>query len=95
MLEGSAIYPLWTGDQDFGVCAALCACRWVAVVERGHFLASAAEGRLDGQEGQEHAQEGQDMKVLRRIAIVVCSECGTSMNILEFGVVSLLSSLSS
>ena len=94
-LEGSGIYLCWTGDRVLGVCAALCVCRTVAVVERGHFLASAAEVRLDGQEGQEHGQEGQDMKVLRRIAIVVCSECGTSMNILEFGVVSLLSSLSS
>ena len=65
------------------------------MVERGHFLASAAEGRLDGQEGQEHAQEGQDVKVLRRMVILVCLECGVNMNILEVGVVSLLSYLSS
>ena len=37
MLEGSAIDPLWTGDRVLGVCAALCVCRLVGVVENGVF----------------------------------------------------------
>ena len=56
-LEGSGIYLCWTGDRVLGVCAALCVCRMVAMVERGHFLAPAAGGRERRQQGQEHAQE--------------------------------------
>ena len=87
-LEGSGIYLCWTGDRVLGVCAALCVCRTVAVVERGHFLAPAAEGRLDG-------QEGQDAKALRQMEIVACLERVMNMNMLEIEVISLLSCLSS
>ena len=94
-LEGSGVYLCWTGDRVLGVCAALCVCRTVAVVERGHFLAPAAGGRLDGQEGQEHDQERQDAKALRQMEIVACLERVMNMNMLEIEVISLLSCLSS
>ena len=51
-------------------------------------LAPAAEGRLDG-------QEGQDAKALRQMEIVACLERVMNMNMLEIEVISLLSCLSS
>ena len=44
-LEGSGVYLCWTGDRVLGVCAALCVCRTVAVVERGHFLNDANKAK--------------------------------------------------
>ena len=93
-LEGSADRFVWTGDRVSGVCAALCVCRRANVVERGLYLASAAGGRERRQQGQKHAQEGQDMKVLRRTAIVACLDSVMNMKILEVEVVSLLFCLS-
>ena len=57
MLEGSADRSVWTGDRALGVCAALCVCRRANVVENGLFSGAGAEGRLDGEEGGERAQE--------------------------------------
>ena len=94
-LEGSGIDPLWTGDRVLGVCAALCVCRLVGVVENGVFCGVCCRRAFGRSRRWRARSEGQDMKVLRRMAIVVCSECGMNMNILEVGVVSLLSSLSS
>ena len=37
MVEGSGIYPCWTGDRVLGVCAALCVCRKANVVENACF----------------------------------------------------------
>ena len=33
----------------------VCGCRWANVVENGHFLAQAADGHQEGQEGEEQA----------------------------------------
>ena len=95
MLEGSADRFFWTGDRVSGVCTALCVCRKANVVENACFLASAAEAHQHGEKREEHDQEGQDAKALRKMAIVTCLESVMNMKILEVGVVSLLSCLSS
>ena len=94
MLEGSAIDPWWTGDRVLGVCAAWCVCRKANVVENACFLASAAEAHQRGEKREEHDQEGQDAKALRKMAIVTCLESVMNMKILEVEVVSLLFCLS-
>jgi hypothetical protein len=95
MLEGSGIYLCWTGDRVLGVCAALCVFRTVAMVERGHFLVHLLEAHQHGEEREEYDQERQDAKALRQMEIVACLESVMNMNMLEVGVVSLLSCLSS
>ena len=42
----------------------VCGCRWANVVENEHFLAQAADGHQEGQEGEEQAQERDDTKLL-------------------------------
>ena len=42
----------------------VCGCRWANVVENEHFLAQAAAGHQEGQEGEEQAQERDDTKLL-------------------------------
>ena len=69
--------------------------RTVAVVERGHFLAHLLEAHQHGEEREEYDQERQDAKALRQMEIVACLESVMNMNMLEVGVVSLLSCLSS
>ena len=58
------------------------------------FLASAAEAHQQGEKREEHDQEGQDAKALRKMAIVTCLESVMNMKILEVEVVSLLFCLS-
>ena len=94
MLEGSADRFFWTGDRVSGVCAALCVFRKANVVENACFLASAAEAHQHGEKREEHDQEGQDAKALRKMAIVKCLESVMNMKILEVEVVSLLFCLS-
>ena len=65
------------------------------MVENAHFLAFAAEAREDGEKREEHAQEGQDAKVLGRMAIVACLECVMNTHMLEVESNSLFSCLSS
>ena len=51
----------------FWVCAPRCVCAGETTwLRMGCFLASAAEGRLDGQEGEERAQEWDDGVLLGR-----------------------------
>ena len=51
----------------FWVCAQRCVCAGETTwLRMGCFLASAAEGRLDGQEGEERAQEWDDGVLLGR-----------------------------
>ena len=51
---------------EFWVCAALCVCGLVGVVENGVFSGAAAGGRLDGQDGGERGQEWDDRVLLGR-----------------------------
>ena len=94
MLEGSADRFFWTGDRVSGVCTALCVFRKANVVENACFLASAAEAHQHGEKREEHDQEGQDAKALRKMAIVTCLGSVMNMKILEVEVVSLLFCLS-
>jgi hypothetical protein len=55
-------------------------------------LTQAAEGRQKAQEGEEHAQVGDDAKTLGRIEIDGRSELGMHANVLEFQVHMLMPS---
>ena len=81
---------------EFWVSTQRCVCVGVLVCSRrGDFRCLSRRGCEERQEGQEHAQEGQDAKALARMAILVCLEGIMNMNILEDQVTLLLSSLSS
>ena len=84
--------PVLDRRSRFGcVRSVVCVCTTVAMVERGHLL----EAHQHGEKREEHDQEGQDAKALRKMAIVACLESVMNMNMLGVEVVSLLSCLSS
>ena len=70
----------------------MCACGWADRVIFGLFGTQAAERRQQGQEGEEHAQVGDDAKTLGRIETDGRSELGMHANVLEFQVHMLMPS---
>ena len=91
-------WPIGSFGQtiEFWVSTQRCVCAGgLACSRRGDFRCLSRRGCEERQEGQEHAQEGQDAKALARMAIRVRLEGIMNMNILEDQVASLLSSLSS
>ena len=61
----------------------MCVCGWADMVIFGLFGTQAAEGRQKGQEGEEHAQDGESVITLGKIQIADGSEHGTNLNICE------------
>lgn len=61
----------------------MCACGWADRVIFGLFGTQAAERRQQGQEGEEHAQEGESVVALGKIEIADGSKHGMNLNIYE------------
>ena len=57
-LEGPVLVVSWTDNQAWVEGSAVCVCGWADMVIFGLFGTQAAERRQQGQEGEEHAQEG-------------------------------------
>ena len=55
-------------------------------------VTQATAGRKCAKQGEEHAQRGQDAKMLSRIEIDGCLALGTNANTIEFQVHSVMSS---
>ena len=82
-LEGPVLVVYWTDKQAMVEGAAVCGCGWAAMVILTLFGTQAAEGRQKGQEGEEHAQDGESVITLGKIQIADGSEHGTNLNICE------------
>ena len=82
-LEGPVLVVSWTDNQALVEGAAVCGCGWADMVILSLFGTQAAEGRQKGQEGEEHAQDGESVITLGKIQIADGSEHGTNLNICE------------
>ena len=82
-LEGPFLVVSWTDNQALVEGAAVCGCGWADMVILSLFGTQAAERRQQGQEGEEHAQEGESVVALGKIEIADGSEHGTNLNICE------------
>ena len=82
-LEGPVLVVYWTDKQTMVEGAAVCECGRTDMVILSLFGTQAAEGRQKGQEGEEHAQDGESVITLGKIQIADGSEHGTNLNICE------------
>jgi hypothetical protein len=82
-LEGPVLVVSWTDNQAWVEGSGVCVCGRTDMVIFGLFGTQAAEGRQKGQEGEEHAQDGESVITLGKIQIADGSEHGTNLNICE------------
>jgi len=82
-LEGPVLVVSWTDNQAWVGGSGVCVCGRTDMVIFGLFGTQAAEGRQKGQEGEEHAQDGESVITLGKIQIADGSEHGTNLNICE------------